>query len=121
MEIPKVIYVVDDDHDVLKSVGRLLKLRGFASRLFPSAEAFEAGVDTSEATCLILDIRLGETSGIELRYKLSRSSFPVPVVFITADDSDATRQSAVAAGCVAYLRKPFTSKALVDAVTEAIG
>jgi len=114
-----VIYVVDDDLGLLKSVGRLLKLHGFETRLFPSVEAFEAG-DKSEATCLILDIQLGEVSGIALRRKLSQERCFTPVVFITASDSDVTRQSAVAAGCVAYLQKPFTSKALVDAVNKAL-
>ena len=118
---PKVIFVVDDDPDMLRSLARLLKAHGFETRAFPSAEAFLAQADQADATCLILDIQLGGVSGIELRRELSRSGSPVPVVFITANDNEATERAAIEAGCVAFLSKPFTARALLDAVGKAHG
>ena len=120
-QFPKVIFVVDDDPDMLRSLGRLLKAHGFETRVFPSAEAFLAQADQADATCLILDIQLGGASGIELRRELSRSGSLVPVVFITANDNEATERAAIEAGCVAFLSKPFTARALLDAVGKAHG
>jgi FixJ family two-component response regulator len=115
-----VIFVVDDDSSFLNGAGRLLAAHGFEPRLFPSAEAFQARAGKHEGTCLLLDIQLrGGISGIELRRELSRSGDPIPVIFITADDSELTRQSAMAAGCAAYLTKPVTATVLVDAIRSA--
>jgi FixJ family two-component response regulator len=113
-----VIFVVDDDPSLLKSVGRLLRANGLEAQLFSSAEALlEAG--HSEATCLVLDIQLGGISGIELQRKLLRSGYTIPVVFITANDSEAAQRAAKEVGCVGYLTKPFAPKALMDAVSKA--
>jgi FixJ family two-component response regulator len=114
-----VIFVVDDDPEMLKSLGRLLRAHGFEARLFASAEAFRARPDQAEATCLILDIQLGATSGIELRRELARSGSRLPVVFVTANDTEAIERAAKEAGCVAFLTKPFSTKALLDAVGRA--
>jgi FixJ family two-component response regulator len=69
----------------------------------------------------VLDIKLKENSGIDLRRALANAGISIPVIFVTADDSDQTRREATAAGCVAYLTKPFSSKALIDAVEKAVG
>jgi CheY-like chemotaxis protein len=119
LAIPTVIFVVDDDPSLLKSVGRSLRAHGYEARTFPSAEAFQA-VERSEASCLVLDIHLGGTSGIELQRELARSGSSIPVVFITGNDNEATERAAKEAGCIAYLAKPFTTKALMDAVNKAL-
>jgi FixJ family two-component response regulator len=112
-----VISVVDDDPSFLKSVGRLLRANGFEARLFSSAEEFlEAG--QSDATCLVLDIQLGEISGIELQRNLLRSGSAIPVVFITANDSEAVQRAARDVGCIGYLTKPFPPNALIDAISR---
>ena len=117
---PDVIFVVDDDSSFLNGAGRLLAAHGFDPRLFPSAEAFRAHAGKHQGTCLLLDIQLRDgTSGIELRRELSSSGDPIPVIFITADDSDLTRRSAMAVGCAAYLTKPVTAAVLVDAIRSA--
>jgi FixJ family two-component response regulator len=118
---PKLIAVVDDDAGILKSTGRALKGHGFEILLFTSAEAFQAGAGRSDLNCLVLDIQLGGMSGIELRRALSQSGSAVPVVFITANDKEATRRAAIEAGCVTYLLKPFTTRELLEAVDKAVG
>ena len=57
--------------------------------------------------------------GIELRREIAIAGVSIPVVFITADDSDTTRKAAIEAGCVAYLTKPFTAKSLIEGIARA--
>ena len=115
----QVVAVIDDDPAMLKAIERLLGAKGFDVEAFASAEAFLAGAAASEATCLVLDIHLGGMSGIELRRRLVESGSRLPVIFITALDDDATRKEAMEAGCVAFLRKPFLSHLLIDAIEKA--
>jgi FixJ family two-component response regulator len=115
----QVVAVIDDDPAMLKAIERLLGAKGFDVKAFASAEAFLAGAAASEATCLVLDIHLGGMSGIELRRRLAESGSRLPVVFITALDDEATRKEAMEVGCVAFLRKPFLSHLLIDAIEKA--
>jgi FixJ family two-component response regulator len=116
-----VIYVLDDDPDMLKGLERLLKVHGFRPKLFQSAEAFLASNDNDDdALCLLLDVHLnGGASGIDVKRHLMRSGVRLPVIFITANDSDATRRSIAEVGCLAYLPKPFSARSLVEAIALA--
>ena len=115
-----VVIVVDDDPGFLKGVARLLAYNGIETRTFASAEALIESGSASTATCLLLDIRLGGISGIELQHRLAASGSKCPVIFMTANDDEATRNQAVDAGCIAYLRKPFASQVLLDAIGKAV-
>jgi FixJ family two-component response regulator len=116
---PTIIIVVDDNPGFLESVVRLLSVHGFATRTFDSAEALLDSDALGTATCMLLDIHLGGISGIELRRRLAASGSNCPVIFMTAIDDDATRSEAMAAGCIAYLKKPFAPQLLLDAVAKA--
>ena len=116
---PRTIAVVDDDPSMLKGIVRLLSAHGFSTQAFVSAEAFLADASAESAACLVLDIHLGGISGIELRRQLTASGSRLPVIFITAVDDEATRAEAMAAGCIAYLRKPFPSAQLIGAIDKA--
>src|SRR5215475_11065859 len=101
---------------MLTGIERLLIAYGFRVEVFASAEAFLDGSATSEATCLVLDIGLTGMSGIELRRRLATSGCSHPVIFVTALDDDVTHKEALEAGCVAFLRKPFAGRELIDAI-----
>ncbi|RUM95765.1 response regulator [Pseudaminobacter arsenicus] len=116
----KLIHVVDDDSEFLKGIARLLKAHGLEVRTFASAEEFQMDAEPAEADCLVLDIHLGGISGIELLCRLSSAGIRVPVVLVTADDSEPTRGAAAAAGCSAYLEKPVSGKLLMDAINGAV-
>jgi FixJ family two-component response regulator len=116
---PMVVIVVDDNPAFLKSVTRLLGVHGFETRTFVSAEALLDSDGARKATCLLLDIHLGGISGIELRRRLAAAGSNCPVIFMTAMDDDATRNEAMAAGCIAYLKKPFAPQLLLDAIAKA--
>ena len=120
MAQPTVVIIVDDNAGVLKSVARLLAHHGIECRTFVSAEALIESGSAQTATCMLLDIHLGGISGIELQRRLAASGSKCPVIFMTANDDEATHNEAVDAGCIAYLRKPFASHVLLDAIREAV-
>ena len=115
----RTIAIIDDNASLLQGLDRLLSAHGFHVRTFASAEAFLQDIATCNADCLLLDVHLGGMSGIDLQRRLSSSSTDLPVIFMTAVDTEETRREAFDAGCVAYLRKPFLSKLLIDAINSA--
>jgi FixJ family two-component response regulator len=116
----RVVAIVEDDASMLKGLARLLGAHGFATEVYTSAEAFLAGAAASEAGCLVLDINLGGISGIELRHRLAAAGSRLPVILMTAIDSDAVQKAAAQAACIAYLRKPFSSRQLIDAIGQVV-
>ena len=114
-----VVFVVDDDPSMLKGIERLLRTYEFDAQVFYSVEDFHSRANLREAVCLVLDIRLDGKSGSNLRREIAIAGVSIPVVFITADDSDTTRKAAIEAGCVAYLTKPFTAKSLIEGIARA--
>jgi FixJ family two-component response regulator len=114
----KVVLVVDDDPSMLRGVKRLLREHGFESILFDSAHALRRH-DAFDACCMILDVNLGDGSGIDLRNELKATGILLPVIYITGNDSDATRLAALQSGCIAYLTKPFSAKSLIEPLEMA--
>jgi FixJ family two-component response regulator len=108
----------------LKSVALLLRQFGYASVLFPSAEAFAKHRDFDGAVCVLLDINLGDVSGgdvsgIELRHRLKAANISVPVIYMTGNDNPAVRVAAHQSGCLAYLTKPFSARSLIEPLQRA--
>ena len=114
-----VVLVVDDDSAMLRSIGRLLRQFGYASVLFSSAEAFAKHNDFENAICVLLDINLGDGSGIELRHRLKTANVAVPVIYMTGNDKPAVREAALQSGCLAYLTKPFSTQSLIEPLKKA--
>jgi FixJ family two-component response regulator len=114
-----LVLVVDDDASMLKSAARLLRQLGYASLLFPSAEAFENHNDFDKAVCVLLDIHLGDVSGIELRHRLKTNGNSVPVIYMTGNDNPVVRETALQSGCLAYLTKPFSARSLLEPLERA--
>jgi FixJ family two-component response regulator len=116
----RTICVVDDDPDMRKALARVLSVHGYRPCSFASIAEFHAGARPQEAVCLILDIHLKGESGFDLKRQLSHSVPALPVIFITGQDSKASREAAQQVGGAGYLPKPFESKALLDALDIAI-
>jgi FixJ family two-component response regulator len=115
----KAIFVVDDDESMRISMKRLLRERGFHTRLFESGAALFGHGGFEDALCIILDINLGDASGIDLRRRLADQDVKVPVIYITGKDSPLNRAAAIESGCIAYLTKPFSAHALIEAIEKA--
>lgn len=114
-----LVFLVDDDPAILRSVQRLLREYGYDSLSFLSAAAFQSFGNTKEGMCVVLDINLDDQSGIEVRQCMKAAGISLPVIYITGKDSASTRTAAMESGCLAYLTKPFAAKALIDSIERA--
>jgi FixJ family two-component response regulator len=92
----------------------------YCTELYTSADEFVHAAITTEASCLIVDIQLGDVSGIELGWQLSATGFDFPIIFMTGSQEETHRRQAVDFGCVEHLKKPFHADQLIMAITKAI-
>ena len=115
----RIVSIIDDDVSVRRALRRLLESAGYTVETFASAVEFLDAVPLGRTACLVLDVDLDGTSGFELQDRLTAEHVRLPVVFMSARDDDATRARARHSGIVAYLRKPFDRRDLLDAVRQA--
>jgi FixJ family two-component response regulator len=118
---PLLVSVVDDDESVRESLPDFLRQVGFAAEAFSSAEEFLASDSVDETRCLLLDMAMPGMSGPELQQELIRRRQAIPIVFITAHGDETIRPRLLARGAVECLFKPFSEKALLDALDAALG
>jgi len=112
--------VVEDDPGMSQAIERILRAGGLSPDVFASAEAaLEEGAALS-ADCMVLDIHLPGMSGFDLYRRLRSDGDERPVVFITAHDEPSVREEAKSIGAGSYLPKPFSGRALLELVTDAI-
>ena len=117
------IAVVDDDESVCRALRRLLRSMAMDAEAFSSGQQF---LDLLEAMpsyrpdCLILDVQMPGMNGLEVQQRLVKGGHRIPVVFITAHDDLGLREKALAAGAVAFLRKPFDDQLLIKTLREAV-
>ena len=112
---------VDDDPNVRKSLSSLLSARGYRVESFASAAEFFRVAPSTKAACLILDIRDGETSGIDLARHLAADGFELPVIFLSSSEDGVVRMHCHELNCAAYLQKPCPEGLLIEAIAVAIG
>jgi len=110
------VFVVDDDPSMRTGIMRLLRVYGFKSKLFDSANAILRHDDFGEVLCVILDIDLNGESGIGVCRRLANRGLRLPVIFITGKDSETARAATAELGCIAYLTKPFSAPSLIEPI-----
>lgn len=110
------VYVVDDDPSIRKALERLFRSAGYHALTFESAEDFLDSTAAPGKGCIVLDIRLPGISGLDLHEKLASQGKKYQVIFMTAHDNPQWQERARKAGAVAYLKKPFPEKDLLDAI-----
>ena len=115
-----LISVVDDDESVREALESLLRSAGFKAEVFASAEQFLRSDRAREVDCLIADVRMPGMDGLELQRQLAAGGFRLPIIFITAHGDELARAQALRAGAVAFLRKPFSEQALLDAIQAVL-
>jgi FixJ family two-component response regulator len=118
---PYLIAVVDDEPGVLIAIYLMLSSCGYRTALFTTAEEFLSAAATSEAACVVIDIQLGNSSGVELARRLSAMGFKFPIIFMTESPDEKHRQQAMDIGCAAFLLKPFPADRLSEAIRRALG
>jgi FixJ family two-component response regulator len=115
---PIYVAVVDDDENLCRSIGRLLRASGIHPITYASAEAFLTDTRHPQFDCLVLDIQLGGMSGIELAQEIVAKGEKTPFIYITAHDDPEMRARAEAVGCTAYFRKTDSGSELLDAIRK---
>ena len=115
-----MIFIVDDDQSVRESVMSLVRSVGYRAEAFGSAEEFLDSSQRGTADCLILDVRLPGTSGLDLQRQLASCDCRIPIIFITAQGADEARLQAMNDGAVEFLFKPFSEEALLAALHAAL-
>jgi FixJ family two-component response regulator len=114
------ISIVDDDESMRDAIKTLVGSMGFTAEEFSSAEDFLNSGRCQVCDCLILDVRMPGLSGLELQRRLVADNSPVPIIFITAHYSEKERTTAIEAGAVDFLSKPFTEQELLRAIGASL-
>jgi RNA polymerase sigma factor (sigma-70 family) len=117
---PRTVYIVDDDAAVRDSLALLLSLRGFPTQCFDSAEAFLTSYSRELGGCLLLDLRMGTMSGLELQAELAKRETNLPIIFITGHGDVAAARAAFTGGAVDFIEKPIDDNQLFAAVRAAL-
>jgi len=118
---PKIlIYVVDDDASVRRALKMLLISANMEVRTFKQAEDLLKSEFQEEKVCLIADIKMKGLGGLELQQQLAKRGVKVPIIFLTADESNEIRQRAKQAGAAGFFRKPVDDQALLDTIQWAL-
>ena len=120
--IPKkgTVYVVDDDEAVRDSLQWLLEGKDYRVRCFDSAETLLARYDPREIACLIVDIRMGGMTGLELQDRLLERKSPLPIVFITGHGEVPMAVNTMKKGALDFIQKPFNEEALMALVERML-
>jgi FixJ family two-component response regulator len=115
-----VVFVVDDDASIRKSLGRLISAAGYQVQAFASPREFLAREPTAGPSCLVLDVRMPGITGLELQQTLARAVHEIPIIFITGHGDISMSVEAMKAGAVDFLPKPFAAKDLLEAIRRAV-
>ncbi len=120
--IPKkgTVYVVDDDEAVRDSLQWLLEGNDYRVRCFDSAESFLARYDPREVACLIVDIRMGGMTGLELQERLIERRSPLPIVVVTGHGDVPMAVTSMKRGAMDFIQKPFDDRTLVALVERML-
>jgi two-component system response regulator FixJ len=120
MSSPPTVFIVDDDPGVRNSLRILLTSIRLTVEGFESPAAFLAAVGPERSGCIILDVRMPGTTGVELQAELNARGYLLPIIFITAYGNVPTAVQALRAGAFHFLEKPFRPGDLIDNVHRAL-
>jgi FixJ family two-component response regulator len=120
MSEPGVVFVIDDDESVRDAVTNLLEAVNLHAHAFGSTEEFFRRGRPNTSCCLVLDVQLPGTTGLQFQQSLKRAGIEIPIVFITAYGDVPTAMRAVKAGAIEFLTKPFQKQDLLSAVYRGL-
>jgi FixJ family two-component response regulator len=119
-EAEPIVFVVDDDAAVRDAVRSLIASVGLQVETFGSTHEFLNAKRPEAPACLVLDVRLPDSSGLELQRDLATAGVHIPIIFISGHADVPMTVRAMKAGAVEFLTKPFRGQELLDAIQEAI-
>jgi FixJ family two-component response regulator len=115
-----IVFVVDDDPSMRRSLDSLLRSVGLEVRLFASAPEFMQAAPVDSPGCLVLDVRLPGMSGLAFQQELAKAGIALPIIFVTGHGDVPMTVRAMKAGAAEFLTKPFDDQVLIDAIHAAI-
>ena len=115
-----IVYVVDDDPSIRRSLARLIRSAGFRVETFAQAQDFLEQKGWMDPNCLVLDVNLPGLSGLDLQKELSSRGYSMPIVFITGYGTIPMTVQAMKGGAVEFLEKPVDHQVLLNAIHQAI-
>jgi FixJ family two-component response regulator len=118
-DVPTV-FIVDDDAGVRASIQDLVESVNLRAESFATAQGFLSGERRDGPSCLVLDVRLPDTSGLDLQQELSRAGVRIPIIFITGHADIPMTVKAMKSGAVEFLTKPFREQDLLDVIHRAL-
>lgn len=115
-----IVFVIDDDPSMREALNSLFRSVGLRVELFGSAGELLQTELPDVTSCLVLDIRLPQRSGLDFQAELAKAAIEIPIIFITAHGDVPMTVRAMKAGAVDFLTKPFRDQDLLDAVALAL-
>jgi FixJ family two-component response regulator len=118
-DIPTV-FIVDDDLSMRRAIQDLVESVGLLAESFATGGEFLRRGRTTSPSCLVLDVRLPQMSGLDFQSRLAETCTQIPIIFITAHGDVPMSVKALKAGAVEFLTKPFRDQDLLDAIQQAL-
>jgi len=114
------VFIIDDDGGMRQAIQDLVESVGLRAEPFTTGEEFLREQRTSDPSCLVLDVRLPQMSGLDFQRKLVEIGVQIPIIFITAHGDIPMSVRALKSGAVEFLTKPFRDQDLLDAIQQAL-
>jgi len=114
------VFIVDDDSGMRQAVQDLVESVGLRAESFSTGEEFLKRQRATDPSCLVLDVRLPQMSGLDFQRQLTEIGVQIPIIFITAHGDIPMSVRALKSGAVEFLTKPFRDQDLLDAIQQAL-
>jgi FixJ family two-component response regulator len=117
---PGTVFIIDDDRGMRQAIQDLVESVGLRAESFATGEEFLSGKRGNIPSCLVLDVRLPQMSGLDFQRRLAETGVQIPIIFITAHGDIPMSVRALKFGAVEFLTKPFRDQYLLDAIQQAL-
>ena len=114
------VFIVDDDRGMRQAIQDLVESVGLRAEAFATAHDFLRKQVNPSPSCLVLDVRLPQMSGLDFQRQLAETGVQIPIIFITAHGDIPMSVRALKSGAVEFLTKPFRDQDLLDAIQQAL-
>ena len=114
------VFIIDDDGGMRQAIQDLVESVGLRAETFATGEEFLKRPRTADPSCLVLDVRLPQMSGLDFQQELAELGACIPIIFITAHGDIPMSVKALKSGAVEFLTKPFRDQDLLDAIQQAL-
>jgi FixJ family two-component response regulator len=114
------VFIIDDDRGMRQAIHDLVESIGLRAESFATGEEFLGTKHIGRPSCLVLDVRLPQMSGLDFQHRLAKSGLPIPIIFVTAYGDIPMSVKALKSGAVEFLTKPFRDQDLLDAIQQAL-